>query len=149
MLHIIQSLEIIFGSCHFTMQIGVHLNQIIVFFSQILLPKMELNLTILEFNIIDSVEHVFAFVNINEAELLEIYLAFSIIVNSIIDISKILYRQVNSRELATGDELLETQRAIKVDIKMSESSSVVLELLLDSTMNSFKYILNMCLLLFS
>lgn len=71
-----------------------------------------------------------------------------IIVNGIENVSEILNRQIYTRELAACNKLLKTQRAIKVNIEMSERSPIILELLFDAAVDASEHVLNMNLLVF-
>lgn len=124
------------------------LDDVVVFLYQILLFDVILRVGIALLHQFDSIKHILAFVYVHQTELFEINLSSLIIINGIINILEILNGEINSRVLAASNELLEAERAIEIDVKVSKCPSVVSELFFDSLVDATQNILDVGLLLF-
>lgn len=71
-----------------------------------------------------------------------------VVVDCVEDVAEVLDRQVDSRELAAGNEFLKAEAAVEVDVEVAESAPVILELLFDSTVYAPEHILDMYLFIF-
>lgn len=124
------------------------LDDVVVFLYQILLFYVVLRVGIALLHQFDSIKNILALVYVHQTELFEINLSSLIIINGIIHILEILNGEINSRVLASSNELLEAERAIEIDVKVSKCPSVVSELFFDSLVDATQNILDVCLLLF-
>lgn len=94
----------------------------------------------------DQSVDVVRFISVYEAKLLEVHLLCVIKINEPKHRLEIIQRHGNAAILTPMNEFSEVQRSVKIDIEVSEGSSVVLELLLNSRMNSPEYLLDIIFL---
>jgi len=94
---------------------------------------------------------VIRFVDVDQAELLEIDTISIIVVDQVINDTIVLQRHGNSTELKALNELLELNSAIEVVVEVPEGYSVVLELLLETDVHLAEQLLDVvpvhCILL--
>ena len=83
------------------------------------------------------------FVRIQHAKLYEINFVLVIVIYYFIDHFEITYWKTNSRKFTPCHKLIETHRAIKIEVEVAECSSIIFKLLLDSNMDLSKYLLDL------
>ena len=108
----------------------------VVLFNQFLLLAKALDVDIALLDLLDPLKDVLAFVNVHQAELLEVNFTGLIVVDSVVHVFEVLNCQVDTGELAACDEFLKAKGSIKVDIEVTECSPIVSEFLLDTLMNT-------------
>ena len=106
---------------------------------------MQLNLLIQLNILINSGVNIHVFVRVHHTKFFEINLTTTIIVNGFEYTFEVFNRQVDTREFTSGNELLEAQSTVKVDIKGSECLSVVSKFLLNSCVDARHHILDVSL----
>lgn len=87
-------------------------------------------------------EHIILAVCVQQTEFLKVNLTSLIVINGIKDVAKVLHSQTNARKLASIHKFLESERSIKIHIKISKGTPIILKLLFNSRMYAMKHILN-------
>lgn len=156
--HVLGSLlvQLLFDNCELFLfldltflAMGVHseLHQVVVFLAEEFLFCFLLELLLLIIDFLNLSENVLALIRVYQAKLFEVTKTCCIVVDGFKDHSEVRNREIDPRELAARDKLLEGQHAIEVDVKVAECPPIVLELFFDSQMHLSEHLLNVLLLL--
>ena len=95
------------------------------------------------FCVLNHFLYVIAFVDINEAKLVEINAFLVVIVQDLKDTPIVFKRHINPTPLNTIHKLMKFNQPIEIHVKHSEHGTIVFKLLFEPIMNLSKQLLNM------
>jgi len=98
------------------------------------LPHQDLLIVFILSGFFDQLLHVVGFINIDEAEFLEVDKVSIIIVQEIVNYPIVLQRHGDATGLKALYKLIKFNFSVKIEIKLSECFSVIFELLLETHM---------------